>query len=189
MKNLTELTKVLDIADKVSKIDTEAEDLKNTIDLHNEYKKLLLSALSEEFNAWYFYTITRPFIIGEHFKDIRNLFEETAKDELEDHAYWLMERLNQLGYDCKELAHPASWANFAEHQYLKPIFNENGNICSKHVLEQAIQSELDAIETYNNLIQFADAVFDSTSNLKLREILADEEEHLSDLRDIYESIK
>lgn len=158
-------------------------------DVNKEYKALLLSALSEEFGAWYFYIISKPYIIGEHFKDIKNLFEETAKDELEDHAYWLMERLNQLGYSVEELAHPSSWANFAEHKYIKPIFDTNGSIDPKIILTQAIQSEIDAIETYTNLCEFTNVIKDSTSNLKLREILADEEEHLSELRDIYDSIK
>jgi ferritin-like protein len=171
-------------------------DLLNTVmtsdldkEVNEQYKTLLLSALSEEFNAWYFYLITKEFIIGQHFKQIKELFEETAKDELEDHAYWLIERLNQIGYSIEQIAHPSSWANLAEHPYIKPIFKEDGSIEPKNVLEQAIQSELDAIATYTNLVEFTNAIKDSTSNLKLREILADEEEHLSDLRDIYESMK
>lgn len=175
MKKLSDILNVI----KTSDMDSEVNDI---------YKSLLLSALAEEFNAWYFYIITRPYIIGEHFKDIRNLFEETAKDELEDHAYWLMERINQLGYKINDIAYPSSWDNLAEHKYIKPIFNENGNIEPKIIVEQAIQSELDAIATYTNLCEFTNAIKDSTSNLKLREILADEEEHLSDLKDIYESI-
>jgi ferritin-like protein len=178
------------------KLLSQLDDILNVIktsemgdDINENYRMLLLSALSEEFNAWYFYLITRPYIIGEHFKDIRNLFEETAKDELEDHAYWLIERINQLGYKIDDIAHPSSWANLAEHKYVKPIFSENGNIDPKTILEQAIQSELDAIATYTNLCEFTNAIKDSTSNLKLRQILADEEEHLSDLKDIYESIK
>lgn len=176
MKNLSDLLNVV----VTSGLDEEVNE---------QYKALLLSALSEEFNAWYFYLITKEFIIGQHFKQIKELFEETAKDELEDHAYWLIERLNQIGYSIEQIAHPSSWANLAEHPYVKPIFKEDGSIEPKNVLEQAIQSELDAIATYTNLVEFTNAIKDSTSNLKLREILADEEEHLSDLRDIYESIK
>lgn len=179
MKTLSNLSDILNVIQTAELGD----------DVNMQYKALLLSALSEEFGAWYFYIISKPYIIGEHFKDIKNLFEETAKDELEDHAYWLMERLNQLGYSVEELAHPSSWANFAEHKYVKPIFDTNGNIDPKIVLEQAIQSELDAIATYTNLYEFTNAIKDSTSNLKIRQILADEEEHLSELRDIYDSIK
>lgn len=176
MKNLSDLLNIV----VTSGLDEEVNE---------QYKALLLSALSEEFNAWYFYLITKEFIIGQHFKQIKELFDETAKDELEDHAYWLIERLNQIGYSIEQIAHPSSWANLAEHPYVKPIFKEDGSIEPKKVLEQAIQSELDAIGTYTNLVEFTNAIKDSTSNLKLREILADEEEHLSDLRDIYESIK
>lgn len=175
MKNLSDLLNTVITSD----LDTEVNE---------QYKTLLLSALSEEFNAWYFYLITKEFIIGKQFKQIKELFEETAKDELEDHAYWLIERLNQIGYSIEQIAHPSSWASLAEHPYIKPIFREDGSIDPKNVLEQAIQSELDAIATYTNLVEFTNAIKDSTSNLKIREILADEEEHLSDLRDIYESI-
>ena len=178
MKTLSDLSDILNVI-KTSEMGE---------DVNMEYKSLLLSALSEEFNAWYFYIISKPYIIGEHFKDIKKLFEETAKDELEDHAYWLMERLNQLGYSPEEVAHPSSWANLAEHKYIKPIFDTNGNIDPKTILKQAIQSEMDAIETYTNLVEFTNTIKDSTSNLKLREILSDEEEHLSELRDIYDSI-
>lgn len=175
MKNLSELLNTV----ITSGLDEEVNE---------QYKTLLLSALSEEFNAWYFYLITKEFIIGKQFKQIKELFEETAEDELEDHAYWIIERLNQIGYSIEQIAHPSSWANLAEHPYIKPIFREDGSIDPENVLQQAIQSELDAIATYTNLVEFTNAIKDSTSNLKLREILADEEEHLSDLRDLYDSL-
>lgn len=175
MKNLSDLLNVV----VTSGLDEEVNE---------QYKALLLSALSEEFNAWYFYLITKEFIIGKQFKQIKELFEETAKDELEDHAYWIIERLNQIGYSIEQIAHPSSWAILAEHAYIKPIFREDGSIDPENVLKQAMQSELDAIATYTNLVEFTNAIKDSTSNLKLREILADEEEHLSDLRDLYDSL-
>ena len=178
------------------KLLSQLEDILNVVntgemgdDVNEQYKTLLLSALSEEFNAWYFYLITKEFVVGDSYKDVRELFTETAEDELEDHAYWLIDRIKQLGYSVEQIAHPSSWASVAEHPYVKPSFTETNTICPKGILEIAIQSELDAIGTYTNLVEFTNAIKDSTSNLKLREILADEEEHLNKLRDLYNSIK
>ena len=53
-------------------------------------------ALAEEFNQWYMYTIVRPYLVGLERNEIVELYEEQAKDELEDHAYWLMERISQV---------------------------------------------------------------------------------------------
>jgi ferritin-like protein len=178
------------------KLLSQLDDILNVIktaemgdDVNEQYKTLLLSALSEEFNAWYFYLITKEFVVGDGYKDVRELFEETSKDELEDHAYWLIDRIKQLGYSIEQISHPSSWANLAEHHYIKPIFEETGTILTKRILEIAIQSELDAIATYTNLIEFVNCIKDFTSQIKLREILADEEEHLNKLRDLYNSIK
>ena len=178
------------------KLLSQLDDILNVVktcemgdDINENYRMLLLSALSEEFNAWYFYLITKEFIVGDGYKDVRELFDETAKDELEDHAYWLIDRIKQLGYSIEQISHPSSWASVAEHPFIKPSFGETNTICPKGVLEIAIQSELDAIATYTNLVEFTNAIKDSTSNLKLREILADEEEHLNKLRDLYNSIK
>lgn len=179
------MKKISDLADILNVISTSEMG----VEVNEQYQTLLLSALSEEFNAWYFYLITKEFIVGDSYKDVRELFDETAKDELEDHAYWLIDRIKQLGYSVEQISHPSSWASVAEHPYVKPSFEETNTICPKRILEIAIQSELDAIATYTNLCEFTNAIKDSTSNLKLREILADEEEHLNKLRDLYNSIK
>ena len=68
--------------------------------LDSESKRLIIeklkNALKEELNAWYGYIIVKDFIVGSQRPDVAKLYEETAKDELEDHAYWLMKRINEL---------------------------------------------------------------------------------------------
>lgn len=177
MKTLSDLSDILNVI-KTSEMGE---------DVNMEYKSLLLSALSEEFNAWYFYIISKPYIIGEHFKDIKKLFEENAKDELEDHAYWLMERINQLGGTIEDITEsPNSWKS-ANHKYIPPTW-KNGNIDIKKSLEDNIINEEGAIETYRELVKLTDGV-DPASNSKLKKILADEEEHLQELKDFLADIK
>ena len=61
------------------------------------------NALKEEFNAWYGYIIVKEWLEGTDRKDIEKFYEDTAKDELEDHAYWLMKRINQLGGTIEDI--------------------------------------------------------------------------------------
>ncbi|MCI7205655.1 MAG: hypothetical protein MSA15_06615 [Clostridium sp.] len=45
-------------------------------------------------NAWYSYVITKPFLAGGERKEIAETYEKNGDDEYEDHAEWLLERLN-----------------------------------------------------------------------------------------------
>ena len=54
--------------------------------------------------------------------------------------------------------------------------------------EDNIINEEGAIETYRELVQLTDGV-DPASNSKLKQILADEEEHLQELKDFLGDIK
>ena len=65
---------------------------------------------------------------------------------------------------------------------------KNGNIDIKKSLEDNIINEEGAIETYRELVKLTDEV-DPSSNSKLKKILADEEEHLQELKDFLEDIK
>jgi len=148
---------------------------------------LMKNALKEEFNAWYGYVIVKEWLKGTDRKDIEKFYEETAKDELEDHGFWLMKRINQLGGTIEDIsASPASW-NEALHKYKAPEW-VNGNIDIKKSLEDNIKNEEGAIETYEYLIKLTEN-FDPTSNSKLKEILADEQEHLQELKDFLNDIE
>ena len=148
---------------------------------------LMKNALKEEFNAWYGYVIVKEWLAGTDRKDIEKFYEEAAKDELEDHGYWLMKRINQLGGTIEDISmSPNSWQT-AIHKYIAPTW-EKDNISIKKSLEDNIKNEEGAIETYENLAKLTEGI-DPASNSKLKEILADEQEHLQELKDFLQDIK
>ena len=153
----------------------------------NDIIDLMKNALKEELNAWYGYIIVKEWLTGINRKDIEEFYENTAKDELEDHGYWLMKRINQLGGTIEDISvSPDSW-NTANHKYIAPSWSK-GNIDIKKSLEDNIQNEMGAIETYEELVKLTEGV-DPTSNSKLKEILADEQEHLQELKDFLNDLK
>jgi len=145
------------------------------------------NALKEELNAWYGYVIVKEWLTGTDRKDIEKFYEDTAKDELEDHAYWLMKRINQLGGTIEDITmSPNSWET-ANHKYIAPTWSKD-NIDIKKSLEDNITNEEGAIETYEELVKMTEDI-DPASNSKLKEILADEQEHLQELKDFLQDIK
>jgi len=147
----------------------------------------LKNALMEELNAWYGYIIIRDWLVGPQRHDICEFYEETAKDELEDHAYWLMERISQMGGTIEDISlSPSTWEN-AKHKFRMPIW-KSGGIPIKESLEINIKNEEDAIQTYMKIINMTEDI-DPSTNAKAKEILADEEEHLQELKDFLNDIK
>ena len=152
---------------------------------------LLKNALKEEFNAWYGYLVVKEFLSGTDRSDIVKMYEDTAKDELEDHGYWLMKRINELGGTLEDLSvSPASWVA-AKHPYVAPIWK--GNKKSLYVpieesLKTNIENELGAIESYKEIIALTKDI-DYTTHSKCKQILADEEEHLQKLQEFLDDIK
>lgn len=145
------------------------------------------NALKEEFNAWYTYIIVKEWLAGKERPSIMKFFKEAAKDELEDHAYWLMERINQLGGNIDDIAKsPNSWSS-SKHKYIIPKF-ENDGYDTIEMLKLNIKNEEGAIETYEELVKMTEDV-DPSSNSKLKEILADEQEHLQELKDFLQDIE
>ena len=155
------------------------------ISMNNEefeqLKYMLTDALAEEFNAWYAYIIVIPFLSGPMRPDVVEFFKKTAEDELEDHAYWLMDRLNQLGLNFVNIADPAFWNTVATHKYIYPSVDVIGAI------QNNIRAEQGAIETYTKLEEFTRDK-DIVTNTKIKEILKDEQEHLSELYDLRKDI-
>ena len=156
----------------------------------------LQDALAEEFNQWYMYTIVRPFLVGLERTNVVELYDTQAKDELEDHAYWLMERISQLGGTPDLVLSPDMWNHVATHKYIIPeVIHQNpdmNNITSGvdvvSSLYQNIAAEEGAIETYSNLELFT-RDRDVVTNTKIKEILADEQEHLQALKDLVADIE
>ena len=148
----------------------------------NQLIEKLKVAFCEEMNAWYSYVITKPFLAGGERKEIAETYEKNGDDEYEDHAEWLLERLNQLNADVSDIASPSDWSKkTTKHPYRVPQFKD-GNICAACNLQDQIKNELDAIETYRDLVSFTEGK-DPVSHRKLREILADEEEHYQELKE------
>lgn len=145
---------------------------------------LLQSALAEEYLQWYQYTVVIPFAVGQDRVNIVEAFKEHAKDELEDHAAWLIERINQLDGVPTLVDEPSKWNLCAVHKYIKPT--PPYDVCT--LLEQNIQSEKGAIETYTAL-EAVTRHNDIVTNKKVKEILADEQEHLQNLIDLYKDIR
>lgn len=144
---------------------------------------LLQSALAEEYLQWYQYTVVIPFAVGQDRVNIVEAFKEHAKDELEDHAAWLIERINQLDGAPTLVDEPSKWNLCAVHKYITP--KPPYDVCT--LLEQNIQSEKGAIETYTTL-EAVTRHNDIVTNRKVKEILADEQEHLQNLIDLYKDI-
>lgn len=147
----------------------------------------LKNALIEELNAWYGYVIVKEFLVGPERTNIAKFYEETAKDELEDHAYWLMERISQMGGTIEDITlSPSTWEN-AKHKYIEPVWKGAG-IPIQESLEINIENEKGAIQTYEKIVTMTEDI-DPVTNAKAKEILADETEHLQELKDFLNDIK
>lgn len=135
-------------------------------------------ALAEEFNQWYMYTIVRPFLAQIEKDDLVKIYDVQAQDELKDHAFWLMDRIMKLGGTPDRVISPDLWDATADHKYIRPelSFDLLSNI------NQNIQSEEGAIETYNELITYTEDK-DKVTCDKMKHILKDEQEHLKKLLD------
>lgn len=149
---------------------------------HEEIVRELKKALAEEFLAWYQYIICHEFLYGNERTNIEEFYKESAKDEFEDHACWLMKRINELGGDLAQFyAGPQVLSEIATHDYIVPVNDVAGSI------QKNILAERGAIETYKNIEKLT-RDNDPVTNSKIKEILADEEEHLQKLKDFQDDI-
>lgn len=136
----------------------------------------LETALAEEYLAWYAYMIAAPFLTGPNHLEIEELYKEHAKDEFEDHACWLMDRINKLGGKPMRVISPNMLNEKAKHKYITPP--SNFNVIAS--IDQNIKAEQGAIETYTQLEKLTRDK-DVVTNQKIKEILADEQDHLQNL--------
>ena len=153
----------------------------NEVSTNDNIINAMKNALKEELLAWYGYIMIRDWLVGENRENIAKFYEDTAKDELEDHAYWLMQRISQLGGYIDDITVSPSAIIDATHKYIAPVW-KGDKIDIIQSLETNIKNEESAIETYKELIAMTEQV-DPSSNSKLKEILADEETHLQELKD------
>lgn len=139
-------------------------------------------ALAEEYLAYYAYSIVAPFVYGKERSSIVDKLKEFAKDELEDHAAWILERLNQLGVTPDYILHPTNLNAIATHKYIYP---ERFDVVS--ILNANILAEEGAIETYTILEALTRNV-DVITHEGVKHILIDEVEHLTELKDLLKDV-
>ena len=150
--------------------------------LHNFF----MCALAEEFLAWYFYSTVGKFLFGKERPSVEKFFAETAEDEYEDHAEWLMKRMDELDMNPGELYDPSLWNKFAVHPYDASIFT--GQVDTRTAVIKAINMESEAIETYT-AFELYTRDKDVVTNEKIKEILADEQEHLTELKNFFQDLE
>lgn len=143
----------------------------------------LNSLLAEEYQAWYQYWSVFQFLAGNERQSVQDKLIELGKDELDDHAAKLLNRISELNMTCY-LQTPESWKEYAKSEFKVP--NNIHNI--PEILSLNLNSELEAINHYQEVIDKALELKDYTTADLLKEILADEEEHRSVLQDFINDI-
>jgi ferritin-like protein len=109
-------------------------------------------------------------------------FKENAKDELEDHAFWLLNRLKELGTDWVGIENPSLLDQIAMHKYVMPT-DTNLDVCVCQIAE----AERGAIATYSHLIEYTEQR-DPVTHKKMKAIIKDEETHLKEMEDFIQKI-
>lgn len=167
--------------------------------LSEDYRKqligMLTNAFMEEINAFYAYFIVKEYLVGINRKSVEDFFEEAAKDELYDHAAYLLKRIAQLGGFPMEALSPAQLVS-AKHPYITPFVNTKDtgaqddmsdkidySIDVKTAINQNINAEKGAIETYRAIADFTQNL-DIVTHKEIKRILEDEIEHLQELIDL-----
>lgn len=142
----------------------------------------LENALAEELIAFYQYTMAWPFVHGKERNKLETILKDNAKDELEDHAYWLLNRLDQLKRQPETIKDIDKLNSYAKHKYIIPVVTD-----VKSIIEDNIKAEKGAIETYIELEEFTRDK-DIVTHTKIEEILSDEREHLQLLEKVLKDI-
>ncbi len=137
---------------------------------------LLQSALATEIVCVLRYTANSISVAGLNSKSVGEEFDEHAKDERE-HMEMIANRIDQLGgepdFDPKNLASRSA----TEYGHATTLIE---------MVEQNLIAERIAIEHYRDLIKYFHDN-DPTTRHMLEKILADEEDHATDMHDLLEA--
>lgn len=135
--------------------------------------ELLQSVLATEIVCVLRYTMNSISVTGISSKSVADEFREHADDERE-HVMLVANRIDQLGgepdFDPKNLASRSATE-----------YGQGGTLVD--MVEQNLVAERIAIEHYHDLIKYFTGR-DPTTRIMLEGILADEEEHASDMHDL-----
>ena len=142
--------------------------------------ELLNKALADEWLAYYQYWTGAKVAVGPMRGAVTAELEEHAIEEL-THAEMLVERILQLG--GTPLLAPSDWYDMTNCGYEAPEDPYVGVL-----LEQNIEGEQCAIEAYQELMTFTEAIDRVTYEMVLQ-IMTDEIEHEEDLQALQEDME
>lgn len=144
----------------------------------------LVSLYAEEINAFYQYWIVSDFLVGPERHNIEKKYKEYAMDELTDHAAKLLKRMNELYMTPDALLRLEDINKHAKAKYIVPSTSYK----TTDSLSQNITAEINAIEHYKTVIKLTEGV-DPVTNELLKDILADEYEHRTELEEFRADIE
>lgn len=147
---------------------------------NKELIKALNSALADEYLAAYQYLAPIGLAVGAERVNVEEEFKKHYEEELE-HAEKLKARIIQLG--GVPLLSPNDWLTQTTCGYTTPT-----DMATKTLASENYQSELKAIEVYNNLVALCQDLNDVVTLDIVKEILADEIEHAQDLKDFVDDM-
>lgn len=142
-------------------------------------------AAAEEILAFYGYRVVSPYLVGQERANIEEFFNDTANDELDDHFVKLLNRMNELQYVPTRIFDFANIQSTAECSYHTP---ENISELIP-ILEQNIESEECAIRHYQRIIDLSRDLGDYATERMIKDIQADEYDHLSGLNDFLADLR
>lgn len=166
-------------------ITPEVQDFNDEVRFNEWLICELESLFAEEIIAWYQYLIISEFLAGPERTNIKEKYLKFAKDEYEDHALKLLKRIDELNGKPVSVMSIDRLNDIAQYKAFTPSENE----CMVEVsLQHNIEAELAAIEHYKAVEEKTRGI-DVITNRIMKEILADEQEHLTELSSLMDDVK
>ena len=132
---------------------------------------MLKKAYADEWIAGYYYLYIGYFVKGPFSEDIEELFNEVAKEELEEHTKMLADRLQQLGEDP-----PSDFKSLWDLSPCKFPEVPSDPYNTQGLLKAGVLAEECAMKAYKELYDYVHGV-DPVTEEVARHLLADETEH------------
>ena len=132
--------------------------------------KMLLSAFADEILAYYMYFIAAYALKGHVSKKLESVFIDVGKDELEDHAKKLMDRLQDFDVD------PPDFRDLWDLSKCKYPELPDDPYDVDAWLAAAVKAEICAIEHYREIYEYV-SPNDPVTEEVIEDIIKDEAEH------------
>ena len=145
---------------------------------------ILYKRYAEEVLQWYHYYVVSGFMMGRERPSVEKSFSAMADDELNDHASKLLKRISELGGDIETVKDINALSALSECTYAIPTKPYD----TRQLVTMNIEHERCAINGYEELCDLTRGKDDTTYEMAAA-ILADEEEHLQELRDYLADIE